>query len=116
MPHNPEQYGLAERMIWTIQERARSLMFDGKLDKRYRAAATSTAVPRRTLNQPVTDERHLRNRFREVYGTETGSVQSMSLRVKSDDSRADGGACEVASQVRVVYPDRPIECSTQRTG
>lgn len=44
MPHNPGRNGSAERMSRAIQDRARSLMYDGKLDKRFWAEATSTAV------------------------------------------------------------------------
>ncbi|XP_062541494.1 uncharacterized protein LOC134209531 [Armigeres subalbatus] len=44
VPHNPEQNGLAERMNRTIQERARCLLFEGKMDKRFWAEAASTAV------------------------------------------------------------------------
>lgn len=60
-------------------------------------------VESRSLNQPVTDERHLRKGFE--YKTETGSVLSTSLRLKRDDSRAEGEACKMGPQVRVVYPD-----------
>lgn len=42
--YNPQQNGLAERMNRTIEERARCLLFDSGLDKRFWAEATSTAV------------------------------------------------------------------------
>lgn len=43
-PYTAEQNGLAERTIRTVVERARCLLFDANLDKRFWAEATSTAV------------------------------------------------------------------------
>lgn len=43
-PYTPEQNGLCERMNRTIVERARCLLFDAKMDKKFWAEATNTAV------------------------------------------------------------------------
>lgn len=42
--YTPEQNGLSERINRTIVERARCLLFDAKLDKKFWAEATNTAV------------------------------------------------------------------------
>lgn len=44
VPYSPEQNGLAERMNRTIVERAKSMMFDAELPKKYWAEAVATAV------------------------------------------------------------------------
>lgn len=44
VPYNPEQNGLAERRNRTIVEKARALLFDAGLDKRFWAEAVGTAV------------------------------------------------------------------------
>lgn len=43
VPYNPEQNGLAERMNRTLVERAKSMMFDAKLHKKFWAEAINTA-------------------------------------------------------------------------
>lgn len=42
--YTPEQNGLAERLNRTVVEKARCLLFDGKLDKRFWAEAVNSAV------------------------------------------------------------------------
>lgn len=44
VPYNPEQNGLAERMNRTVVEKARCLLFDAELEKRFWAEAVATAV------------------------------------------------------------------------
>lgn len=44
VPYNPQQNGLGERANRTIVERARTMLIDAKLDKKFWAEATSTAV------------------------------------------------------------------------
>lgn len=43
VPYNPEQNGLAERMNRTLVERAKSMLFDAKLDKRFWADTVANA-------------------------------------------------------------------------
>ncbi|KXJ70186.1 hypothetical protein RP20_CCG024535 [Aedes albopictus] len=61
VPDNPEQNGLAERMNRTVVEKARSMLCDAHLEKRYLAEAVATASY--VINQsptkglPVTPEK-----------------------------------------------------------
>ncbi|CAG4960563.1 unnamed protein product [Colias eurytheme] len=43
-PHTPEQNGLCERLNRTVVERARCLLFDAKMEKKFWAEAVNTAV------------------------------------------------------------------------
>lgn len=61
-PYAPEQNGTAERMNRTIQEKARCMLIDATLDKKYWAEATSTAVylinrcPSKAINNRIPEE------------------------------------------------------------
>lgn len=44
VPHTPEQNGVAERMNRTIMDKVRCMLIDSKLDNKFWAEATSTAV------------------------------------------------------------------------
>lgn len=86
VPYTPQQNGVAERMNRTIVERAKCLLFDAKLPKRFWAEASNMAVYliNRTIQASTGSTR------RDSHGKESQFVESQNIRNTSHGTHSIG--------------------------
>jgi len=143
VPHTPEQNGVAERYNRTIVEKARCLLFEAKLPKKFWGEAVSTAVyllnrsPTKALHNMTPEEawsgrkpdlRHLR-----IFGSKAHVHIPKALRHKWDKKSAECilvGYCEDSKAYRlyepthqrvikrrdVIFNEDPMNCNQNQEG